>query len=52
LRYEIGSADFLWRAKHSKFGAYARFAQSRRGHIVLQHHGTTVWFRDLHIVRR
>jgi hypothetical protein len=50
--YEIGSSDFRERVKKSKFAAYARFALTRRGRIVLQHHGTDVWFRRIHIERR
>jgi hypothetical protein len=49
--YEIGSLDFMRRVQHSKFAAYPRFARARDGHIALQHHGTDVWFRMIHIER-
>jgi Domain of Unknown Function (DUF1080) len=49
--YEIGSPDFMQRVKQSKFAAYPRFALARHGHLALQHHGTDVWFRAIHIER-
>ena len=49
VAYEIGSHDFIERVKRSKFAAYPRFAETRRGHIVLQHHGTEAWFRAIRI---
>jgi hypothetical protein len=49
--YKIGSPDFMQRVKQSKFAAYPRFALARHGHLALQHHGTDVWFRAIHIER-
>jgi hypothetical protein len=33
----------------SKFKAMPRFAQNARGHIVLQDHGDSVWFRNVRV---
>ena len=37
------------RVKGSKFAAFPAFANSAEGHIVLQHHGSDAWFRDIRI---
>jgi hypothetical protein len=34
---------------HSKFKHLPGFARAARGHIALQHHGDSIWFRHLHI---
>ena len=33
----------------SKFKEFPRFAGERGGHVVLQHHGEEVWFRNVRI---
>lgn len=45
---EIGSDDFRQRAA-AKFPGRAGFAAARRGRIVLQDHGSKVWFRKVRI---
>jgi hypothetical protein len=49
LEYDLGSQDFAERVKKSKFKDFPGFASERQGHIVLQHHGSTVWFRNIRI---
>ena len=46
--FEIGSDDFQRRAA-AKFPASTDFAGARRGRIVLQDHGSKVWFRNARI---
>jgi hypothetical protein len=46
---DIRSADFKNRVAASKFKSYEGFGAQRRGHICLQDHGDTVWFRTIRI---
>ena len=46
--FEIGSDDFRRRVA-AKFPGRAGFAAARRGKIVLQDHGSKVWFRNVRI---
>lgn len=46
--FEIGSDDFRRRVA-AKFPGRAGFAAARRGRIVLQDHGSKVWFRNVRI---
>lgn len=46
---KIGSDDWRQRVADSKFGAWDRFAKNAGGHIVLQDHGHSVWYRDIRI---
>lgn len=43
------SKEMLDKIAHSKFNAWQSFGRSRRGHIGLQSHGGTVWFRHIRI---
>jgi hypothetical protein len=49
LEYELGSPALLALIKESKFKAWPKFATLGKGHIVLQHHGEEVWFRNIKI---
>jgi hypothetical protein len=49
LLYEIGSDPFRDRVQKSKFKNHPGFARAAEGHIVLQHHGTEAWFRNITI---
>lgn len=45
----IGSPDWQERVRNSKFNAWSEFGKSRTGHIGLQDHDDTVWFRDIRV---
>ena len=47
VEYELGSPDLEARVAASKFKSISGFAAKRAGHIVLQDHGSAVWFRNL-----
>jgi hypothetical protein len=49
LQYSIGDAAFETALSRSKFKDLPRFARAPQGHLVLQHHGTGVWFRNIEI---
>jgi hypothetical protein len=49
LACDLASRDFRLRASRTKFGGFAQFARAAQGHLVLQHHGTDAWFRDIRI---
>lgn len=49
LACDLADEDFRKRVAASKFKSFPSFARSVDGHIVLQHHGTDAWFRDLRI---
>jgi hypothetical protein len=49
VAYDLHSAAFAALVAHSKFKNLPGFAREARGHIALQHHGDSVWFRHLHI---
>jgi len=51
VQYALGSDDWKARVAASKFAAWEKFGKNPRGHIVLQDHGTEVWFRDVRIKR-
>lgn len=46
---DLESADFAARVARSKFRGFPRFGRLPEGHIVLQHHGSDAWFRDVRI---
>jgi hypothetical protein len=46
---DVAGADFRMRVARSKFSGYPQFGRATEGHIVLQHHGTEAWFRDIRI---
>jgi hypothetical protein len=49
LACDLASEDFRARVASSKFKAFPQFAQHRQGHLVLQHHGSEVSFRNIRI---
>jgi hypothetical protein len=46
LEYELGSEPLKALIADSKFKAWPRFANEKTGHIALQNHGNSVWFRN------
>ena len=49
LACDMASEDFRARVARSKFSRFSAFADAGQGHIVLQHHGTDAWFRNVRI---
>jgi hypothetical protein len=49
LACDLASEDFVQRVARSKFRAFPQFARAAEGHLVLQHHGSDAWFRDIRI---
>jgi len=49
LEYELGSEETLKRVAATKFRAVPGFGKKGPGHIVLQHHDSPAWFRNLKI---
>jgi hypothetical protein len=47
LEYELGSPALAALIAESKFKAWPKFGKEGKGHIVLQHHGEEVWFRNI-----
>jgi hypothetical protein len=52
LACDMASAEFRARVAKSKFAEFPKFASAAEGHLVLQHHGTDVWFRNIRIETR
>ncbi|HEU4390468.1 MAG TPA: DUF1080 domain-containing protein [Blastocatellia bacterium] len=50
VEYDLDSVRFREVIALSKFRDIPGFAQSHRGHILLQDHGDEVWFRDIKIL--
>lgn len=46
---DLDDPGFRDRVAGSKFGGFPGFARNGDGHLVLQHHGSGVWFRNLRI---
>lgn len=51
LQYELGSEPLKALIADSKFKAWPRFAREKSGHIALQNHGGSVWFRNIRVRR-
>lgn len=51
VQAEVGSDDWKARVKKSKFAPYQQFSENRVGRLMIQDHGSTVWFRNLSLVR-
>lgn len=51
LEYEQGSDEWKARVARSKFAAWPGYGTAMRGHIGLQDHGDTVWFRNIRVRR-
>lgn len=49
LEYERGTDDFLRLVEISKYKIYPGFGEADSGHILLQDHGNTVYFRNIKI---
>lgn len=49
LIYDLADPELRERVAASKFSRFPRFACGHDGHLVLQHHGTDAWFRNIHI---
>lgn len=49
LDYELHSPDWQARVRKSKFAKHSHYGRAGRGRIVLQHHGSPIWFRNLKI---
>jgi len=49
LEYELGSKEFLKHKAESKFKDLPWFGSLERGHILLQEHGSVVFYRNLKI---
>jgi len=49
VEYELWSPEWKELVKKSKFSVYADYGLAESGHIALQDHGHTVWFRNIKI---
>lgn len=49
LAYNLSDPVLEEKISQSKFRDYPRFAKQQEGHIVLQHHSTDAWFRNIRI---
>jgi len=47
VEFDLGTPDMDARVAASKFKSIPDFAKKRAGHIVLQDHGSAVWFRNI-----
>lgn len=51
VEYEIGSDKLQQIIRESKFKDNPDFAKSTNGHIMFQHHGQKVWFKNIKVRR-
>lgn len=49
VEFKIGTAQFDSLIQNSKFDTIPDFSKQRKGHIVLQDHAETAWFRNIKI---
>jgi hypothetical protein len=49
LEYELGSPELLALVEKTKFRKVPGFGIKGPGHVVLQHHGSPAWFRNIKI---
>jgi hypothetical protein len=49
LEFDLGTPEMEELVAASKYRDIPGFAEKRRGHIVLQEHGSAVWFRNIRI---
>jgi len=49
VEFELGSPQLKALIAESKYKNIARFGEVRKGHILLQDHGSEVWFRNIKI---
>jgi hypothetical protein len=51
LEYDWNDPKLRADVKKSKFGEHATFMAKAEGHIVFQHHGEEVWYRNIRVKR-
>lgn len=51
LEYDWNDPELRADVKKSKFGEQAAFMAKNEGHIVFQHHGEEVWYRNIRVKR-
>jgi hypothetical protein len=51
LEYELGGGSLPALIANSKFKDWPRFAREQTGHLALQNHGNSVWFRNIRVRR-
>lgn len=49
FEFEMGSKDLLGRVANTKFRAMPGYGRKGPGPIVLQHHGSPAWFRNIRV---
>jgi hypothetical protein len=49
LEYELGSKELLAKVEETKFRKVPGYGRKAAGYIVLQHHGSPAWFRNIKI---
>ena len=49
VEYELGSSEFKTLIAGSKFKDWPKFAKNKSGHIALQNHGGTTWYRNIRL---
>jgi hypothetical protein len=49
VEYELKSPEWKELVRNSKFVEWPAYGQARRGHIALQDHGDTVWYRNFKV---
>jgi hypothetical protein len=49
VEYELWSPEWKALVEKSKFSAYPDYGLAKTGHIALQDHGHSVWFRNIKI---
>jgi hypothetical protein len=49
LSFDLADPRLREEIAKSKFKDFAEFGRGADGHIVLQHHGTEVWFRNISV---
>jgi len=49
VEYDLWTDDWNQRVGKSKFGKMPRFGKEKKGHLVIQDHGSVLWFRNLKI---
>jgi len=49
VEYDFGSDAIKELISKSKYKSNPKFAQSQNGHIMFQHHGQKVWFKDIKV---
>lgn len=49
IEYELGSDELLAKVEETKFRKVPGYGRKAPGYIVLQHHGSPAWFRNIRI---